>query len=121
MSDVSEVSGNWYTCNSNDGYLEFFTKKDSFRIVTTSGIQTSWTHYRIESDTMFFIRPGGFNDSTKAVINYNAGKSLTMDFIDDFDTIEFEPLIFMEDNIENDYFSFIEINKRSKNAGCNKE
>ncbi|WP_299339474.1 hypothetical protein [uncultured Psychroserpens sp.] len=121
MPNTNQLDGDWYSCTSDDGYLEFFTKKDSFRVATTSGIQTSWTHYRIELDTMYFIRPGGFNDSTKVIIDYNVGKSLTMDFLDDFETIEFKPLFFNTENSKKDHYSFIEISERSKNANCDKE
>ena len=120
-SNINQLEGNWYTCNSNDGYLEFYTKKDSFRIVTTKGIQTSWTYYKIESDTMYYILPGGFkSDSIKAFLNYNIGKSLSMEFINSYNKIEFKPLNLVVEYTEND-FSLPEINKRSKNAECNKE
>ncbi len=120
-SNTNQLEGNWYSCNSNDGYLELYTKKDSFRVVTTSGIQTSWTYYKIESDTMHYILPGGFKtDSIKAILDYNIGKSLSVEFINRNEKIEFKPLNFVVDNTENN-FSFTEINKRSKSAECNGE
>lgn len=118
-SSINQLSGNWYYCDLGDQYLEFFTKKDSFRIVSKRGIETSWTHYRIESDTIYYIRPNGFkSDSTKAVLNYNTGKSLSMKFIDSNNIIELKPLTSIVKETDNKDELITDFIERSKNADC---
>ena len=118
---INQFEGNWYSCISENQYLEFFTKKDSFKVVGNNGIESSWTYYKLKSDTMYFIKPGGFKtDSSKATFNYNRGKSLSMEFLNSNEKIEFKPLNFVVENPEKDY-NWVEMKKRLKNAECFKE
>jgi len=118
-SKRNQLKGNWYSCTPEGEYLELFTKKDSFRIVTDRSIVTNWTHYRIESDTIFFKTPLDWNESSKAILNYNSGKSLTMKFININETTKLKPLNSIVENIEDEYELLISCKKRAKKAECN--
>lgn len=118
-SNFKNLEGNWYTCTSNNEYFEFFTKKDSFKVISNVGIITNWTHYYVKSDTMYFIKPNGFDtDSTKAFLNYKYGKSLKMDFFDGNESLHFKPLNLVLVNSEMDSITFHEINTRAKSVEC---
>ena len=81
-SNLNQLNGNYYYCNDNNEYVEIYSKKDSFKLASSLRYTSDWIHYKIEFDTIYFVTPSEWRDSTKASIQYSNGKITSMNFFE---------------------------------------
>lgn len=85
--EENKLEGGFSACNSENGYVEMYFKKDSMRIASDNNwvSLSKWRKIEFKNDTLYFETFGEWRDSSKVKVNFLGRKGVQ--FIYDYSKV----------------------------------
>ncbi len=116
-----KISGHWYSCARNGGYIEVHFKKDKFKYSSNFGKSTDWNSFKVSGDTLIQYRqhtPESPIVINQAKFDLSNGNELKIDYFISEESWILNRIHDFKGNIENNTILNQETTERGKSQKC---